>query len=146
MSTYDYPKYDIGIRQPDCTTDDKSCTKYSALIQYVINSYEYRTPEVRSVKSSQIFKMKRCLQRAFSIRGDSFIAVTISTACVALLVEAYFRTENEDADTTEKAQFGPSDKCIARCQCNVVRELESFGIVVIPNAILPCTVQLLVFS
>lgn len=68
------------------------------------------------------------------MRGDSLIALAIPTACVALLAEAYFRTDG-DADAPANAQFQPSDLCIAAQSDDIVRELETNGIVVIPNAI-----------
>lgn len=79
------------------------------------------------------------LRGASSVRGDSLLALCIPAGCVALLAEAYFRTENGDADTSANVQFGPSDRCVA--QHDIVRQLETHGIVVIPNAISPSAVR-----
>jgi 2OG-Fe(II) oxygenase superfamily len=80
--------------------------------------------------------------------GDAMVAILIPMGCVGVLVEAYFRTENEDADSSLQAQFLPSDDCI-ECpkqeqqyhhhhhhqNSSIVQRLERDGIVIIPNAI-----------
>jgi 2OG-Fe(II) oxygenase superfamily len=77
--------------------------------------------------------MFRLWRLATSIRGDTLVAMAIPTGCAALLVEAYFRTDNGDADNPVDARFGPSDACIA--SRHLVSELERNGLIVIPNAI-----------
>jgi 2OG-Fe(II) oxygenase superfamily len=75
-----------------------------------------------------------CLWRVPTrMRGDTLVALAIPTGCAALLAEAYFRTDNGDADNPVDARFGPSDACIA--SPHLVSELERNGIIVIPNAI-----------
>jgi 2OG-Fe(II) oxygenase superfamily len=80
--------------------------------------------------------------------GDAMVATLIPMGCVGVLVEAYFRTENEDADSSLQAQFLPSDDCIdpkqeqqyhhhhqSNSNNSIVQRLERDGIVIIPNAI-----------
>ena len=101
------------------------------------------------------------------LRGDTVIAIGIPIACIGVLIEAYHRTDYDDADTSSDAQFTPSNECINSCACSatataspstvsttagitslsnwnenvtknsIVETLERDGIVIIPNAISP---------
>jgi 2OG-Fe(II) oxygenase superfamily len=101
-----------------------------------------------------------------SVRGDTIIAIAIPVACIGVLLDAYYRTEYHDADTSLDAQFIPSNDCIESYSCiapaagipspttstetislrnlnkngnsnSIVQTLERDGIVIIPNAITP---------
>ena len=51
-------------------------------------------------------------RRRPQLRGDTIIAITIPLACIGILIEAYYRTDYNDADTSLEAQFRPSNDCI----------------------------------
>ncbi len=69
---------------------------------------------------------------ALGVRGDSLVALGVPLGCIALLVEAYTRTELADAETSAACYFPPTSALI---QPFHVRQLEKDGIVVIPNAL-----------
>jgi hypothetical protein len=75
---------------------------------------------------------------------DTIIALCIPIGCIALFIEAYYRSNYNDADTSIDAQFIPSNDCIRNNSCNIahksnmndiVQTLERDGIVIIPNVI-----------
>ena len=105
------------------------------------------------------------------VRGDTIIALGIPIACLGVLIEAYYRTDYHDADTSSEAQFTPSNDCIDAYGCRnhksssttsvptsmtkqtkscsdwngnanmIVQSLERDGIVIIPNAISATTLS-----
>lgn len=75
---------------------------------------------------------QRLRRYASSVRGDSVIALAVPLGCIALLCEAYTRTELADAEASAACHFTPTSALI---QPSHVRQLEKEGIVVIPNAL-----------
>jgi hypothetical protein len=72
------------------------------------------------------------------IRGDTLVALSIPVACAAVLGEACFRTDMDNAETAEDCAYEPTTRLIQEYHA---RELERNGIVVIPNAICPKTIR-----
>jgi hypothetical protein len=72
------------------------------------------------------------LTRLSNVRGDRIVAVAVPIVAVSLLIEAYYRTDLRDAQSPSACAFAPTDRLI---QSNHVRQLETDGIVVIPNAV-----------
>ena len=64
------------------------------------------------------------------VHADTIVAVTIPLVAVSLLAEAYWRTEYGDAQSPSECQNSQTTRSI---QPHHVRELETSGIVVIPN-------------
>ena len=106
----------------------------------------------------------KAVQLLRPLRGDTIIAMAIPIACIGILIEAYYRTDYHDADTSLDAQFIPSNDCVdsynlsttdvspstitspestslssvkkhGRLSNMIVQTLERDGIVIIPNAI-----------
>lgn len=73
--------------------------------------------------------MRRSL---FEVRGDSLVALSIPLGCCVLLLEAYSRTELQDADVSSKCHFPATSALI---NASHVRQLENEGMVTIPNVL-----------
>jgi hypothetical protein len=73
-----------------------------------------------------------------SVKPDAVLAFAIPAACMAVLAEAFFRTEYADADATAACEFDASSNLI---KPHHVRELETKGIVVIENAVTATTLR-----
>jgi hypothetical protein len=73
-----------------------------------------------------------------SVRGDSLVALGIPLGLVALLVEAYHRSELHEAETPEDCSNLQASQLI---QPYHVRQLQERGIVVIQNAMSPSAVD-----
>lgn len=73
--------------------------------------------------------MRRSL---LEVRGDTLVALAIPLGCSILLLEAYARTELQDAEVPTQCHFSPTSALI---NASHVRQLECDGIVTIPNAL-----------
>lgn len=73
--------------------------------------------------------MRRSL---LELRGDTWVALSIPLGCSVLLLEAYTRTELQDADVSSKCYFPATSALI---NASHVRQLENEGIVMIPHAL-----------
>jgi hypothetical protein len=71
-------------------------------------------------------------QNLFDLRGDAMVALAIPLGCSALLLEAYTRTELQDAEGSTQCRFSATSALIKPSH---VRQLEKEGIVTIPNAL-----------
>lgn len=66
--------------------------------------------------------------RQHQLRGDTIIALSIPIACIGVFIEAYYRTDYDDADTSLDAQFLPSNECIDSYNyfCHTTNTASSF--------------------
>ena len=63
------------------------------------------------------------------LRGDTIVAIGIPILCIGILIEAYYRTDYHDADTSVDAQFIPSNDCIdsycRQCRCSTTTTIDN---------------------
>ena len=85
----------------------------------------------RYLRKTPEFTWKQFLPK-HAPRADALLALSIPVGCAAVLLEAYFRSNENDADDAITCAYAPTLELI---QPHHIRTLERNGIVVIPNAI-----------